>query len=117
MTTTPARPVVSSTVLVVGMVVVFCFTLAAVVVITVAVPNGANTGSLIAILIGTLAPTLATLVSLAKMGKVSAQVDELGNGLMQAKVRTALADVLQAHLIDPAAAPQLAEDRARDAHA
>lgn len=112
------------TVLVVGVIIVFCFTVAAVVAISVAVPEGANKGSLVAILMGSLAPTIASLVALAKVSSVSGTVDQvaedttkLTNGLMDSKIRAAVADVLPAHLVDPNARAQIASDvERRDNH-
>jgi hypothetical protein len=108
---------VSPTILVVGVVVVFCFTTAGVVTIALAGPDQEAT---ITILVGLLAPTIASLVTLAKTAGVAARVekvasdtDDLTNGLMDAKIRAAVADVLPDHQLDPAAADQIADDRER----
>lgn len=98
--------------------VIFCFVVAACVAVFIAAPEGANTGSLVAILIGSLAPTLASLGVLAKVNNTDAKVDRvaddtyrLTNGLLDAKVRAGVADVLPDHLIDPEARDQIVEDR------
>jgi hypothetical protein len=88
--------------------VVFCFVIAAVVAIYVAAPEGANTGSLITLLIGQVAPTLVALGVLAKVNSTAAQVEQvaedtyrLTNGLLDAKARAAIADTMPEHLLDP----------------
>lgn len=81
--------------------VVFCFVVAACVVVFVAAPEGANTGSLIAILVGSLAPTLASLGVLAKVNRVADDTYRLTNGLLDAKVRAAIADTTPEHMLDP----------------
>jgi hypothetical protein len=115
----------NNNVLVIVAAVVFCFVIAACVAVFAAAPEGANTGSLITLLIGQLAPTLVALGVLAKVNAVdqkadatSAQVSQvaqdtyrLTNGLLDAKVRAGVADVLPDHLIDPDAREQIADDR------
>lgn len=109
----------SLSVLAVLVVVVFCFTIGACVAVFIAAPEGANTGSLVVILIGTLPPTVASLVALAKVtgiggdvAEVKADTTRLTNGLADAKMRAALAEVVPNHMIDPAyAQEQLGVDR------
>lgn len=123
-TTTPTtgdvyvNPSRNNNVLVIVGGVVFCFVVAACVAVFIAAPEGANTGSLVAILIGSLAPTLASLGVLAKVNGTEAKVDQvaqdtyrLTNGLLDAKVRAGMADVLPDHLIDPDAHEQIKADR------
>lgn len=113
---TPARngqSSVSGTVLAVVIAVVVCFTISAVVAIAIAVPEGANQGSLIALLLGSLAPTLATLVNLAKTASVANQVNELSNGLMDSKIRAGVADVIEPEHLNDDAADLIDADRAR----
>lgn len=88
--------------------VVFCFVIAAVVAVYVAAPEGANTGSLITLLIGQVAPTLVALGVLAKVNSTDAKVEQvaedtyrLTNGLLDAKARAAIADTMPEHLLDP----------------
>ena len=109
-------------VVIVGVVVVVCFTIAACVAVFVAAPEGANTGSLMTILIGNLAPTLAVLALLAKaqgtdqkVEKIESQAAQLVNGTMDAKIRAGIADVLDPSLIDPTALQQIENDRAHRA--
>lgn len=87
---------------------VFCFVVAAVVAIFIAAPEGANTGSLITILIGQIAPTLVALGVLAKVNSTDAKVERvaddtyrLTNGLLDAKVRAGIADTMPEHMLDP----------------
>ena len=108
---------VSPTALVVGVVVVFCFTIAGVVTIALAGPDQEAT---VTILVGLLAPTITSLVTLAKTSGVAAQVekvasdtDDLTNGLMDAKIRAAVADVLPEDQLDPDASDLIADDRDR----
>lgn len=98
--------------------VVFCFVVAACVAVFIAAPDGANTGTLVTTLIGSLAPTLAALGVLAKVNNTDAKVDRvaedtyrLTNGLLDAKVRAGVADVLPDHMIDPKALDQIESDR------
>lgn len=107
----------STTPLLVCITVLSCFAIAAAVVIFVAVPDGANTGSLVALLLANLASTIPILVSVFKVNAVQNQVDEvaqdterLANGTGDAKIRAAVAAVLAPHLIDPEAREQLAAD-------
>lgn len=87
---------------------VFCFVIAAVVAVFVAAPDGAETGSLITLLIGQVAPTLVALGVLAKVNQTDAKVERvaddtyrLTNGLLDAKVRAAIADTTPEHMLDP----------------
>lgn len=119
---TSPRP--ANNVVVIAVCVVFCFTVAACVAVFVASPEGANTGSLITILVGTLAPTIASLGLLVKVQQVdekadttSAQVSQIAqdtyrltNGLLDAKVRAGVADVVP-HLVHPDAEQQIEQDR------
>lgn len=116
----PASPAISFTVLMTCVTVVVCFVVAACTAIFLAVPDGANTFSLVAILLATVPSTIASLVGLVKLSGVAEQVTdvatdthELTNGLGQAKLRAAVAEVVHPDLIDPAALPQLAADKAR----
>lgn len=83
-------------------------------------PSGTDPTVLAATLVGTLAPTIAALGAMVKIGGVSSQVsdmaqdtDKLANGLGDAKIRAAIAEVLPDHLIDPSVKPQLEADRLR----
>lgn len=107
------KPAVSSTALVVGVVVVFCFTVAAVVVVAVAVPDGGNAGSLVALLLGSMATTIPAIAALAKISNVQEQVTDLNNGRMDSKIRAAVADVIGPNQVHPPARAQVANDRAR----
>jgi len=111
---------VSGTALVLTMAAVVLFIIAAVVVIAVAVPEGGNPGSLIAILIGSLAPTLAAIAAVAKIGNVEQRVEQvaadtsdLANGRGDAKMRAAVATVIGDEQVHPDARAQVAEDRIR----
>lgn len=90
---------------------IVCFTIAAVVTVAVAIPEGANTGSLIALLLANLASVIPALVAAARATQTATGVEALSNGTMDAKIRTALAEVMRPEAVDPAAKPQLAQDR------
>lgn len=119
----PAPAATSSTTpLLVCITVLVCFISAVGAAVFVAVPDGANTGSLVALMVGQLATTVPVLVSVFKVNAVAHQVDEvaqdterLANGTGDAKIRAAVAAVLAPHLIDPAVKPQLAEDEITNA--
>lgn len=115
-----AQAAINGTVLVIALAAVFCFTASAVVVIAVAVPDGGNAGSLIALLVATLAPTLATIANLVKttgveqrLEDVAANAEQLTNGGMDAKIRAGVADVLRPSMVDPEVEAQLVHDRDR----
>lgn len=124
--TTPSRPsgAPSGTVLAVVVGVVFCFTVAAVVGLVVAAPEGSAVETTITILLGSLASTVAALVALLKVdnvhdtvGKVAADTESLTNGLMDSKIRAAVAEVLAPGMVDPAARELLDADvERRDNH-
>lgn len=83
-------------------------------------PKDGSSNSLITTLVAVLAPTVAAMAAVVKVGGVQSQVadvaadtERLANGLGDAKIRAAVADVLPDHMVDPAARTQLAEDRAR----
>lgn len=103
----------SSGIVVIVACVMFCFVVSAVVVIAIAVPEGGNPGSLIALLLGAFASTIPALATLAKVGGVEKRVEDLSNGLMDSKVRAGVADVVADHLIDPTVHARLVDDRAR----
>lgn len=81
----------------------------------------APTGTDVAPLIGTLAPTVAALGALAQVQRMQGKVDrvdqrteELSNGLMDSKIRAGVADVIPDHLLDDTyTRQQLAADRMR----
>lgn len=113
-----SAPAVSTTVVVVGVVVVFCFTIAACVAVFVAAPDGANTGSLVTILLSSVAQVIGVLALLVKVSGTDAKVDQvaqdtyrLTNGLLDAKVRAGVADVVAPELLRDDAHAQVALDR------
>lgn len=85
---------------------------------------GEQASASITALLATLPATVAVIVNLVRTDDVSAHVQEvrqntrdLANGLMDAKVRAGVAEVLDPALIDEDAAEQLERDRARVAAA
>lgn len=103
-----------------AIVVLVAITLAAVVALTTLAPPGEDRRTVVLQVLGILAPTLAVMVTLVQVGRVQAQVEtvardthDLTNGLLDSKVRAGVADVLHDDLMDPEAADQVAEDRAR----
>lgn len=90
-----------------ALVVVFVSTLAAVVLVVTLAPAD-QVGTLVPLILGAVAPTAAVLVSLRTTQNLAGQVDQvaqdthdLRNGLLDAKVRAGVADVLPDHMIDP----------------
>ncbi len=121
-----ARPsnTISGTVLLVCLVVMFVVTIAASAAIALAIEDGARATSLIGLLLGSLgalAASVTTLYKVTSLGQVvddvAQQTTDLTNGLLDSKVRAAVADVLQPHMIDPAADALLERDRTRRATA
>lgn len=95
-------------------------TLAAVVVLVTFAPAGEDRRAVVLQILAMLAPTLAVLVTLQQVGQMRGQVAEvardthdLTNGLLDAKVRTGVADVLHPNLVDPTVTDQVEEDRDR----
>lgn len=106
--------------LIYGVVVLFVVTVAAVVVLQVAAsdPDAATTA--MTALLAALPTTVAVLANMHRtngvaetVGQVQEDTSRLVNGLMDAKVRTGVADVLDPELIDVEAHEQLAADRER----
>lgn len=108
-----ARASRATTVLILVVGTIVCFTIAAVVTISVAIPEGANTGTLVALLLANLASVIPALVAAARATQTASGVESLSNGTMDAKIRTALAEVMRPEAIDPAAKRQLEHDKAR----
>lgn len=114
-----ARPVAASqtTTLLICITVLVCFVTAIGAAVFIAAPAGANTGSLVVILVSNLATVIPVMVAAVKVNTIANQVDEvaqdterLANGSGDAKIRSAVAAVLAPHLIDPGARQQLAQD-------
>lgn len=102
-----------------AIVVLFSVTVAGVVAMVVAVGVEAST-ALVAALLGQVGTVVAVLANFQRTGVVEQKVDavasdahDLVNGLLDAKVRAGVAEVLQPHLIDPEAEDQLHHDRLR----
>lgn len=110
----PGQGNVSGSVLVGGVVAMFITTTAASVLLAIFAQESTT---VIAVLFANLAAALPSVLALAKVSNTAEQVDKLANGLMDAKVRAGLADVLPDELIDPDAQHQLRADRARRAQA
>lgn len=93
----------------------FCFVVAGVVAIVFAVPEGANIGSLVTIMFAGLGTTIAAVAALTKVEKVKDKMDDLSNGLMDAKIRAGVSEVLKDQFLDqsPESLRQNEVDRAR----
>jgi hypothetical protein len=89
-------PKVNYSIVVVCITILFIFVVAGCVVAFVAVPNGANTASLITILIGSLAPTIASIGALVVSVRTKEHTSALLNGRLEAKIE----DVLRRVLVD-----------------
>lgn len=120
--TTPSRSAVaiSGTVLLMCITSLTCFVVGIAAVVWLFAPEGSDPTVLVSTLVGTLAPTIAVMGALARLSSVSDQVadvaedtNKLANGLGDAKIRAAVADVLPDHMIDPQARPLIEADRMR----
>lgn len=99
-------------------------TLTCVVLLAVLAPPDRLDGLVIQV-IGVIAPTLAILATVQQVKNVGERVDKvaedthaLSNGLLDAKVRSGVAEVLPDHLVDPVYndGPREADEAAREAH-
>lgn len=95
--------------------VVVCLTIVAcVAIVAIAGLVLANAGvEQISTLVGLLTLMVTGGFNLAKTEKIKAQVDDLANGRMDAKIRAGVADVMADDLIDPAVHEQVEADRVR----
>lgn len=110
----------STTTLMVCITTLVCFVVGVAALVWVFSPEGNDPTVLVATIVGTLAPTIASLAALVRMGAVSEQVadvaedtNKLANGLGDSKIRAAVADVLPDHMIDPASRQLVERDRMR----
>lgn len=102
-----------------AIVVLFIATLASVILLVWLVGVEAST-ALVASLVANLGTIVAVLANFQRTGVVEGKVDQVAadahdlvNGLLDAKVRAGVAEVLVPHMVDPEAAHQLRQDRAR----
>lgn len=79
--------------LVTGITAAFVALVSGAVVVIVIEPQQA--GTMVPILAATLAPTIASLAGLARLDRVDRRTHDLTNGLLDAKIRAAVADVIQ----------------------
>lgn len=110
----------STGVIVWAAVVMFVATMATVIALAFAIDDGARVESLVGIILPAAASLVVAMLALVKISQVGDQVDkvskqttDLTNGLLDAKVRAAVADVLAPELVDPAAEQLLTSDRHR----
>lgn len=102
----------STNVIVAAVAAMFVCVVASITLMAVAVDDGARVESLVGQLLAALTPTIATIALLAKVHGMGRQVDFLANGGTDAKVRAAVADVLDPDLLREDAHDQIAVDRA-----
>lgn len=81
---------VQSNVLITCATVVIGLTLAAATAIFVAAPDGANTGSLFAILMASIPANIVGLTALVKANSIKEDTDQILNGTMDAKMESAI---------------------------
>lgn len=118
---TNAGPTSTSTSTVVwGAVVVFSVTLASIVALAFAVEDGARIESLVGLILPAAGTLLLGFLALAridnveqKVGQSLAHTTDLTNGLMDSKIRAAVAEVIKDAYVDPGAAQLLEADRKR----
>lgn len=102
----------STNVIVLAVLAMFVCVVGSITLMAIAVEDGARLESLVGQLLATLTPTIATVALLAKVHGVGRQVDFLANGGTDAKVRAAVADVIDPDLLREDAHDQIAVDRA-----
>lgn len=88
------------TVIVVAILVIFCFTVSSVVALAIAGPSNETTSTLISSLVGLIPTTIASLAVLMKVNTVERKVDDANralNGEMDAKIQRNVSETLQAH--------------------
>lgn len=73
---------------------VIIFTIASCVAIFIAAPDGANTGSLIAIMMASIPANIVAIAALAKVNQVHTDTQQILNGVGQAKVENGIRNVL-----------------------
>lgn len=105
---------------VLGAVVIFVATLGTIVALAFAVDDGARVESLVGLILPAAGTLLLALLALDKIGKVDQVVQrvdkttgELANGLMDSKIRAAVAEVIRDAYVDPSAHQLLEADRRR----
>lgn len=98
-----------------ALVIAFALIVVAVVtgVVVIAVSEPENGETIITLLLGSLAPTIGVLANLYKTGDIAKRTEDLTNGLMDAKIRAGVADVVVPHLVADDAKPMIEADRAR----
>lgn len=84
----------SNNIIAVCVTVIVCFTLAAAVGVFIAVPDGANTGSLIAIIMASLPGNIVGITALVKANSIKEDTGAILNGRMEAKIESVMKTVL-----------------------
>lgn len=119
----PSRGSGFTTVLIVCVVVAFVVSVIAATAVAVLVEDAGRATVMIGLILAPLTSVLSALIVFAKVSDLDAKVGEvrtdtadLTNGLMDAKVRAAVADVLAPEYVDENARDQLIIDRARREH-
>ena len=117
-TPSPNGARVSATAALVVVAVVFVVTVVSVLLAFLFAPEGRDLTLVIGPLLGTLAPTIAAVALLVQVRGVQADVSQvrqdthaLTNGLLDAKVRAGVSEVVRDDLLDPALAETVAVDK------
>lgn len=108
----PVQSGPSTNVIILAVMAMFVCVVGSITLMAIAVEDGARLESLVGQLLAALTPTIATVALLAKVHGVGRQVDFLANGGTDAKVRAAVADVIDPDLLRDDAHDQIAVDRA-----
>lgn len=105
---------------VMGAVLIFLGALGTIVALAFAVEDGARLESLVGLVLPAAVTLVLSFLALDRVAKVDEKLDRVGrqttdltNGLLDAKVRAAVADVLSPQMVDPAAEQLLDADRRR----
>lgn len=102
-----------STALIVAVTIVAVSTIASITLILITLDKSELPEGWLGLFLGFLGSLIVAVLGLAKIDRVDRKVDDLSNGLMDAKIRAGVADVLAPHLIDPTMDEQLRTDAQR----
>jgi len=103
-----------------GAVVVFIATLGTIVALSLTVKDSEQLGRLIGLILPAVGALVVLILALDKVSQVDQKVDKVGrqtsdltNGLLDAKMRVAVASIIRPEHIDPGAQQQLEADQLR----
>lgn len=113
MTPRPTQQAGPSTALVVALVIIAVTAILGTVCILITLDKSQLPEGWLGLFFAMIGSIVAAVVTLARLDKVSRQVDDISNGRMDAKIRAAIADVVKDEHLDPDASSQIRADRIR----